>query len=189
MLIPFGILSAAGVSGFSSDYELISTTILGSATSSVTFSSLGDYSSTYKHLQLRISSRTTSTEVNGSFLTLRFNGISTTTYDNHHLFGNGSAAGSFALTTQAEIYLQRTTNSNSAANAFGASVVDILDPYSTTKNKTVRYQGASSVSTGFWNVTLGSGLWRNTSSVTSITITGDATMVAGSRLSLYGIRG
>jgi hypothetical protein len=190
MLIPFGILSAAGVSaGPTGAYDLISTTILGSTTASVTFSNLGDYSSIYKHLQLRITSRSPNTEVNGSYLTLRFNGVSTSTYDSHWLFGSGSAAGSFALPGYAEIYLQRTANANSAANAFGASLVDILDPYSSTKNKTVRYQGGSGVSTGLWPVTLGSGLWRNTASVTSITIGGDSTMLTGSRLSLYGIKG
>jgi len=170
MLIPFGILSAAGAGGVLGDYELISTTILGSTTTSVTFSNLGDYSSTYKHLQLRMSSRTPSTELTGSYLTLRFNGISTTTYDNHWLFGSGTSAGAFNLVGATEIYLQRTTNSNSAANAFGAIVVDILDAYSSTKNKTLRYLGGSGVSTGLWPVTVGSGLWRNTSSVTSILV-------------------
>ncbi len=191
MLIPFGILSAAGVSAApTGSYDLISTTILGSATSSVTFSSLGTYSSTYKHLQLRLSSRVNSTEVNGSYLTLRFNGDGTSIYDNHLLFGTRSSVGSNGLASYPEIYLQRTTNLNSnTALAYGVCVVDILDTYSSTKNKTVRYLGASGVPTGFWPITLGSGLWRSTSSVTSITIAADNTMLAGTRLSLYGIKG
>jgi hypothetical protein len=51
---PLGILSAAGAGGgVAGDYELISSEILGTTAASVTFSSLGDYSSTYKHLQIR----------------------------------------------------------------------------------------------------------------------------------------
>jgi hypothetical protein len=190
MLIPFGILSAAGAAvGFESDYELISTTVLGTATASVTFSSLGDYSSTYKHLQLRISARTSGADGNGSYLTLRFNGDSSTVYASHTLYGSGSFVASFANINSPEIYLHRTPNSTSTANAFGAFVIDILDTYSSTKHKTIRYLSGSGVSTGNFPVTLSSGLWRNTNSVTSIAIAGDSNLVTGSRLSLYGIRG
>ena len=75
------------------------------------------------------------------------------------------------------------------ANAFGAGVYDILDPYSTTKNKTTRLFGGRGFVTGDHKIVLASGLWRNTASVTSIDLVANDNFVTGSRFSLYGIKG
>jgi hypothetical protein len=188
MLIPLGILASSGAGVPTGDYELISSTILGSNTPSVTFSSLGTYSSTYKHLQVRIVARTVRTEVNDSILT-RFNGDTGSNYAWHRLFGTGSSVSSGAGSTQTSILTGETSGNTNTSSAFFATVIDILDPYSTTKNKTIRWLngGASS----FNHIQLGSGLWNSTASVTSFALepVNSANFLTGSRFSLYGIKG
>jgi hypothetical protein len=184
---PLGILSAAGAGGVAvaPDYELITSTILGTTTSSVTFSNLADYSSTYKHLQIRLVSRSTRSGQTDSTLDFRFNGV-TSGYFWHSLRGNGSSVISEASTSQAQMRLGYSTANNSAASAFGATVVDILDSYSTTKNKTFR--GFSGTTNGDF-VVLTSGSLANTNSITSITVFDlFGNFATGSRFSLYGIR-
>ena len=181
---PLGILSAAGAGGVvASDYELISTTILGTASPSVTFSSLGDYSSTYKHLQIRSASLV---NTSANLTTLRFNGDTGNNYVAHYLEGNGSSVGTNWSTTTSSIYYGYFGVGSSTA-PHGA-VVDILDAYSTTKNKTTRSLNGNSIS-GYPLATLYSGLWMNTASTTSLTISSPANFLAGSRFSLYGIKG
>jgi hypothetical protein len=188
MLIPFGILSAAGA-GVEGDFELIESEILGSAASSVTFSNLGTYSSTYKHLQLRATVRSDRSGLTLDFGKITFNGDSSSVYTTHQLYGDGSTVQSFAGINQAWTNFVRTTGATAPANAFGAGVVDILDAYSTTKFKTIRNLGGVGASGG--EINLASGLWRSTNSITSMTIAvgGGTNWLTGSRFSLYGIRG
>ena len=189
MLIPFGVLSAAGAGvGFESDYELISTTVLGTATSSVTFSSLGDYSSTYKHLQIRALGRSTRSST-GDGLEMRFNGITTTSYTRHVLFAaGGSTPSSTNAVSQTKLSAGRISAANTTANVFGTTVLDILDYSSTTKNTTIRaLSGFIANETALY---FESGMLVNTSAITSIELfAGTGNLVAGSRLSLYGIKG
>lgn len=184
MLIPFGILSAAGVSAAPTDsYDLISTTILGSGANSVTFTSLGDYASTYKHLQLRFMARI-SENISGGVGTFYFNlnGDTAANYSRHILKGNGSSVSSSALTSTSTPDFGQTTGNTAGANIFAAGVADFLDVFSTTKYKTTRT---------FCGNELYSGNWRSTSSVTSIALEtyGDHQFVTGTRFSLYGIKG
>jgi hypothetical protein len=77
-------------------------------------------------------------------------------------------------------------NSNTA-NIFGSAVIDILDPFSTTKNTTTRSLGGHNSSTA--RLYLGSGAYYSTAAVTSITVgPNSGSILAGSRFSLYGIR-
>jgi hypothetical protein len=191
MLIPFGILSAAGAGGVTGTYELISTTILGGTAASVTFSNLGDYSTTYEHLQVRYTGRSNQAQTFAG-LRLTFNGDTAANYGSHILYGNGSNAFSAAYSSTSNILFDQheITGASVTANIFGAGIYDILDAYSTTKNKTVRFLGGRGVvPEADKKIDLGSGLWRNTASITSITFTPNGDLIAGSRFSLYGIRG
>jgi hypothetical protein len=195
MLIPFGILSAAGAGvGVAGDYELIETSILTSNQSSVTFSNLGTYSSTYKHLQIRLVARGNRDTFAQDQLRLYINGDTTlSNYNVHELTGNGSTVISGYAANQ-NYELAYVTGSQSTANAFGAGVADILDAYSTSKFKTVRSLSGhvtpdAGGATGK-RVALTSMLWRNTASITSLRIDSlDTTLIAGSRFSLYGVKG
>jgi hypothetical protein len=121
MLIPFGILSAAGAGGgVAGDYELISSEILGTTAASVTFSSLGDYSSTYKHLQIRAVVRHSAAD-NENYTTITFNGSDFV--ETHYLVGLGSSV--FAG-REAKAYLYST-----AGNCVSITLVSLWQTYST----------------------------------------------------------
>lgn len=188
-LSALGIFSAAGAGGvaFASDYELIESVILTGSQASITFSSLGTYSSTYKHLQIRMIARDArAVDINNAFL--RFNGDTTTNYSYHLLVGNGSTVTSDAGVSNDSAVAGGSVGASGTANAFAPSVVDILDPFSTTKNKTVRSltgQNSSASTIRLW-----SSNWRSTASVTSINIypSSSTGFVSGSRFSLYGLK-
>jgi len=187
MLIPFGVLSAAAGVEAGATYELIESAILTSNESSVTFSNLGTYSSTYKHLQIRLAARASRSEQNDGVL-VRFNADTGNNYANHYLEGTGSSVFSGASTSRSNINAMAITAANATSNAYGGGVMDILDPYSTTKNTTIR--ALSGVASNYNLITLNSGFWNNTASITSITLLPfTANFVSGSRFSIYGVRG
>jgi hypothetical protein len=189
-LFPLGILSAAGAGGGAalSDYELIETQILGSNQASVIFSSLGTYSSTYKHLQIRLLGRQTLAAGGQGDIYVRFNADSSSNYARHFLSGNGSSVTSGATANNSFALGGQAPYNNETTGAFGGSVIDILDAYSTTKNKTTRtFTGQASTNS---SVNLSSGVWRNTASITSLTLfPQNGSHSANSRFSLYGIKG
>jgi hypothetical protein len=189
MLIPLGFLAGSG-GGVDTDYELIETSVVsGSSTSTITFSGLGTYSTTYKHLQIRYAARSSVSATWDSGV-LRFNSDTGNNYAIHGLGGTGSGSPySEAGATRASILLAAGGLAGNllTTNSFTGSVIDILDPYSTTKNKTTRELSGATGSE--FRVRLGSGLWMNTASVTTIALTCSANWLAGSRFSLYGIRG
>jgi hypothetical protein len=179
MLIPFGILSASAVG---SDYELIETQILGSAASSITFSGLATYASIYRHLQVRAVAKTDTTANNGG---LRLNGDTGSNYAWHQLVAVPTSVVSAAETSQTSMQLFYLSTTE-----YGSAVIDLLDAYSTTKNKTLRILQGNTASS---RVSLTSGLFISTASTTSITLlanrSGSANYQSGSRFSLYGIKG
>ena len=186
MLIPFGFLASAG--GAAGSYELISTTLLGSTTASVTFTNGGAWAG-YKHLQVRVTGRiATAAGTGGVDWCLRFNGNASEIYAFHYLNGNGSTVTSFGAGTQNKIvFIASMPSATLAAGIYNAAVIDILD-FAGTKNKTVR----SFVGTPGNNwVALNSGLWESTAALTSLTFfdTSALNFAAGSRFSLYGIKG
>jgi hypothetical protein len=170
------------------DYELIATEILTSPQTSVTFSSLGTYSADYKHLQVRLVVRDAAADT-GLDLKIYLNNANST-YSVHRLIGNGSnvqSTGTSGLTNGATIGV--TQSANDTDNSFAAGVVDILDAYNTSKNTTVRtFNGV--VGGSYARVSLNSAGWYATDSLTSIKFdVAGPNLVAGSRFSLYGIKG
>jgi hypothetical protein len=191
MPIPLGVLAVAGAGGggaAGNAYELIATEILSSSQASVTFSNLGDYSSIYEHLQLRYVAKSTRAGVAFSNGAMRINGDTGSNYNAHYLVGNGSAVSSGSVGSSTSMLIGNQPGGTFTTNAFAAGVFDLLDVYNTNKFTTVR---CLSGHVGNDNaVSLQSGLWRNTASVTSITILNwdSANLAANSRFSLYGMR-
>jgi hypothetical protein len=161
------------------DYQSIQTFTLGSAQSSITFSSIP---STYTHLQIRGITKSTSGLVS-TFA--NFNGDSGSNYSRHQLLGDGasaSAAGDSSVTT---FYTNIFTNT---ANNYGATVIDILDYANTNKYKTVRtFAGYDANGSGY--VLLRSALWQSTSAITTIALSPSAgNFDQYSSFALYGIK-
>lgn len=194
-LSALGIFSAAGAGGapdLPSDYVLINTQILGTAQSSITFNVSG-LGSTYRHLQIRAVARDTATNESRS-VALRFNGDTGTNYNSHLLIGINLGSN--------QLYSEGAANTTSLragtipgnqqnANVYGSLIVDLLDPFSTTKNKTGRTFGGffNTANPYLFEIGTYSGAWRNTSAITSIEMLGGTSFMAGSRFSIYGIRG
>lgn len=190
MLIPIGIISAAGASAGS--FDLLETTLLTGSQASVTFSNLNSsYGSTYQHLQIRATARTDRSGADSDPVILQFNGDTASNYSRHALggynFGGSSAVYSNSAASQTSLFLAEAMPvSSSTASAFGAFVTDILDPFETTKNTTVRTLNA--MSAAWSSVELRSGAWFNTNAITSIVMKPlvGGNFVANSRFSLYG---
>ena len=154
-------------------YEPIATTTLGSAASSVTFSSIP---STYTDLVL-VASGTNTTSAQSVRMT--FNGITTTTYSRTAIFGDGSSAQS-----------TRDSNATGIDNIYygttqGVAILQIMNYANTTTNKTVISRNNDSAS----SVNAVVGLWRSTNAINQITLTAQTSNFAtGSTFTLYGIR-
>jgi hypothetical protein len=167
-----------------SSFDLIQTYTLSSNQASVTFSNLGDYSSTYKHLQLRMVAKSNRSGP-GELFYYKINGAADSAHDSHFLYGDGSSVSSFA-----SLDVGRFARVNDqTANLYGGVISNFLDAYSTTKNKTIRtlygYTGSNTPEVGLSSV-----LYNSTSAISSIQILPDlTTILAGSRFSLYGIKG
>lgn len=164
----------------SSEY-LIETVLIGSTTASVTFSNLAQYAGVYKHLQIAAVGKTDRAAANDNVI-IRFNGDSGTNYSIHNLQGTGSSVVSGAGANETKV-IARAIGGNTGN--FGAVIIDILDAFQTTKYPTVRSLG------GYANVQveLGSGSWRSTAGISSITLDQDvgSNFLTGSRFSLYGV--
>jgi hypothetical protein len=190
-LFPLGILSAAG-GVLEGDFELIETQILTGTQASFVFSNLGTYSTTYKHLQLRSAPKSNSSAASGlGWVRLNgsFNGNTTDSNYAIHIL-NSNAGGSPQVESIAETSSRKGFGVAARTNEnFSANITDILDAFSSTKNTTSRTFSGTPSSTS--RVQLMSHLFNNTASITSIEISTEdgSSFVAGSRFSLYGIKG
>lgn len=176
-------------------FDSIATITPSGSTSTITFSSIP---SGYKHLQIRLIQKYTSTPT--SLLpfsySVRMNGDTGTNYSYHYLNGNGSSAAAGGLDTQNQILFENSAirSATAQANMFAAGIIDIADYSSTSKNKTLRaFTGVNQNSSvaGENYVNLISGAWYNTSAVSSITIFSANTLffTNTSSFALYGIKG
>ena len=190
---PYSAASNSVTPATPSSYESIaSTTVSGSSTTTVTFSSIA---STYSSLQLRLIVKSTNagTSINDNNLYVRFNSDAAANYTDHsldgyYLGGSGVQASGSGNTSNIPVALA-PPNGTGLANIFGTSIVDIHDYASTTKNKTVRSLYGTDSNNEGW-IALRSGVWRSTSAITSISLTiNNRTMLAGTTIALYGIKG
>jgi len=183
--ITAGLFSGAGAPASTTSYESIAT-ITGSGTpSSITFSSIP---STYKHLQVRLIARDSRAVTLEAYL-IQFNGDTAANYSDHMLYGDGASAAAYSNVSASSMSAYAIPSANASASVYGAGIIDILDYANTSKYKTIR------TSTGVDNngsgvISIGSGNWRSTSAVTSITIAAQVgNWQANSSFALYGIKG
>lgn len=171
-----------------SSYESIATGTGTGSSDSITFSSIP---AGYTHLQIRGISTVAYGAADFGTVGIRFNGDTATNYTRHYIRGflsggtNYAQSGGIANTTYNEAGIAYLTGGSSYV---GVSVIDILDYANTNKYKTVRGLAGAQ-----WNtsgaVELGSGVWRSTSAVTSVTVYGsNGNFASNSTFALYGIK-
>ena len=188
-----GILASqiSGHLALPSSYESIATQTVGSGgTASVTFSSIP---TTYTHLQIRGIVRSTASG-NSGLIFAKFNGDTGSNYTFHMLQANGS-------TISGEGYGTSVINGASVSvspaglspsSVLGGFVFDILDYQNTNKYTTTRsLSGWDGNGATEQALRYSSGLWTNTSAITSIDISvrGGSNLAQYSSFALYGIKG
>ena len=180
MLIPLGVLDfPTGPAPVPDVYDLLETDILTGSQASVTFSSLNStYGADYQHLQLRVASKTNRSDVED----IARVAINNTYNRSHYLQGTGVSVQSSSETSP--YYRSWFTSGATGTDIFGGAVIDILDPFETTKNTTIRtFSGFAST-----KIAIGSTAYYSTSATDSIKFEAIGSWVSGSRFSLYGLR-
>lgn len=168
---------------------LISSQTLGSATASVTFSSIP---SGYTDLALRISARGSGNSVNIYHL-VTYNG-SATGYSDTLLYKDGTNATpqsqrgtGGAWYSYAGIGLPLPA-SQSTANTFDNTEI-YIPSYTASQYKPASVFGVQETNSTTQYMAVDASLWSNNSAITSITITcGDQNYVVGSSFYLYGLK-
>lgn len=152
-------------------YDLVSSNVLGSATSSIVFSSIP---STYRDLVLVVD---TTASTNATAL-VRFNSDSGSNYSYVRMQGNGSAASTISSNSVTSLW-EQTVDTN--RDQF---ILQIMDYSATDKHKMVisRHNRPTAAT---WAIL---SRWANTSAISSLSFeTASGTFSAGSSFYLYGI--
>lgn len=161
-----------------STYTPIATTTLGSAASSITFSSIP---ATYTDLRLVLN--VTSVSVSDNFQ-IQFNSDTATNYSQTLLIGNGTTASSTRYTSSSVIW--DATNLSTTLPSF--ITLDIFS-YAGSTNKTALMSSNEDYNgSGFTKASVH--LWRSTSAITSIDIKmpSGRTFSIGTTATIYGIK-
>lgn len=154
-------------------YDSIATTTLGSNTT-VTFSSIPQ---TYTDLILV----TDTTGTTNGAMDVRINGDSSAVYSRTGLYGDGTTAGSYRNTGLTYGLISAGTSGRSI------SITHFMNYSNSTTYKSFLTRGGSAATDTGAAVYL----WRSTSAITSLVLTGDpigSNIGAGSVLTLYGIK-
>jgi hypothetical protein len=167
-------------------YEPIATTtVSGSSTSTITFSSIpGTYT------DLFIVGNLGSETVN-AFPYLQFNGDTGTNYSLTQLYGNGTSAVSSRVSSSAQLFNSDISVKQGAINS---NVLYHIMNYSNATTYKTSLARQNTVDAGDYNGSLAAvGLWRNTAAITSVSIklTRGSTaynFTSGSTFSLYAIK-
>jgi len=157
----------------------IATTTLGSAASSITFSSIP---STYTDLRVVVVGKQSGA---GNYAGLRFNGDTATNYSITTLWGTGAGAYSARDINDTNMFYQWNGVTTSTIPVF--HTVDIFS-YAGSTYKTSLFT-VSQDTNGGTSVDRVVGLWRSTSAINSLTFmfNGSDTWSAGTTATLYGI--
>lgn len=160
-------------------YEPIATTTLGSAASTITFSSIA---ASWTDLRLVF----TGTSANGTNFTVRLNNDSAANYSSTYVAGQGTAAQSGRFTNATEIYPALSLSTTPQMYT-----LDIFSYAGSTYKTFLLQESADKNGSGY--VSRFVCLWRSTAAITSINITGlygtaPNTFAIGTTATLYGIK-
>jgi hypothetical protein len=158
----------------SSTYEKIATTTLGSASATITFSSI---SGSYTDLVLIATVKLTSSDTDR--LILQFNGDTGSNYSITYMTGDGTSASSGRSSNASEMNFYNQSTSN-----FCANIINIMNYSNSTTRKTVMGRTSNAAYSTFYTI----GLWRNTASITQVDVKSPNSFTSGSTFTLYGIK-
>ena len=181
-------------------YESIATYVVSSPQGVIT---LGSIPQTYKHLQVRITGRTSRSDYTIEDINLQMNGDTGSNYTWHRMYSNPSVPTGGTATTAASTsatYINSVGIMATAASStymVGGAIIDILDYTNTNKYKTVKSITGTDLnqeqnSTGVSGFTeLMGGNWMNTAAITSLSFspTTGTNIIAPTHIALYGIKG
>lgn len=171
--------------------EPISAITLASASASIEFNNIP---STYTHLQIRSILRNTSSNAGSLDLFMNFNSDTGTNYRAYKQIGGDGSSAFVAASGTSTPALNKIANAyflndGNTANVYSSWICDILDYSNTNKNKVTRALNGQDLN-GSGSIRFFSGLWINTSAITSISLTveGGNNFKERSSFSLYGIK-
>lgn len=158
-------------------YDSIATTTLGSANSTITFSSIPN---TYTDLRVVFTAQGSGAD---RFLSIRYNGDTGTNYSYTNMNGNGTNARSTRGTSMSFISLGESTGSTTTNPSF--YTIDLFS-YAGSTNKTALMTNSADQN-GSGEIGRQAALWRSTAAVTSITLFAGGNFAIGATATLYGI--
>jgi hypothetical protein len=173
-----------------STYEPIATQTLGSAATTVTFSSI---SGSFTDLVIVASIQSTASANADTRCWLRFNNDSATNYSTTYLLGNGIAASSARDTTRAQVDNVTTI---STTPQFTPVIYNVMNYSNATTYKTALQRSGQNNNTsgggGGGGILMGAAvsLWRSTSAITRVDLTCavNGQFATGSTFTLYGVK-
>lgn len=162
-------------------YKAIATTTLGSATATVTFSSIPQ---TYTDLILVTNIQATTGSI---FPYITFNSDTGANYSYTWISGRSTDAAVVGRNTNLNfIYLPAYAGADTANLNFNS--ITHIQSYSNSTTYKTAISRCNNASTS--NVDASVGLWRNTSAITTLVVGADtSTFASGSTFTIYGIKG
>jgi hypothetical protein len=166
-------------------YEPIATQTLGTATNTVTFTSIPQ---TYTDLICIVEGRGTRADYDDE-VKIQFNSDTATNYSTTLLTGTGSSTSS-SRASNSSVIIGRITANSATAGVRSNMILNIMNYSNTTTYKTVLERLNEPPSGGAdYGVGLHVGLWRNTAAITILTLTTTAAnFSSGCNFTLYGIK-
>lgn len=168
-------------------YTPISKTVLSSSQSLITISGIPQ---SYTDLLVVTVLRSTYPGVATNWVTIRFNGTSSSLYSGTYMMGfsTSTQSGRFTTSTSSRIYPYYIDADNNTANVWGSGEFYIPN-YTSSTTKVISATGVAESNTTTDNVIVASAnLFANTSGITSIEFNPNGgTFDSGCRVDLYGI--
>jgi hypothetical protein len=182
-LARLGVVAGSFPIAAGGDFESIATVTVGSGgAANIEFTSIPG---TYQHLQIRALLKESGGTTDYSLL-VQLNGDTGSNYATHYIYADGSSVSAGGESSTTRFYGGSIAAGNKTY--FGANIIDILDYANTTRNKTARCLGGQDQN-GSGNVQPTSGLWMDTSAITSIKLLPAVSgFVQHSTAALYGIK-
>lgn len=175
-----------------SDMELISSTVLSSTQSSVSFSSLNTTAAAYRHLRV-VGLCRAGTNAPGQSITIELNGSTASNYNVHSMYTFVSTP----VIANSWMYLSQDSNNSFCGGAEGQTaysnfyqpnIWEFHDFSQTDKNKYITCLNGASITSTSGSIAWNNLMWNQTSAITSISFKLASNFTAGTRFTLYGLK-